>query len=613
MYWNAGAHKLFEHSEEDILGSPFTELVPDRFQDRYRNFLDQWNRSSRSAERNARFHVTVRRASGLEFPGRLAVSRIDGHGFVLFCVTLHDLTERLHQIENQQFLAAIVESSEDAIFGKTLEGKIVSWNQGAEKLFGYTPKEIVDRHYSVLVPSHREAEFAQMCDTVKQGERVTNFETLRLHKDGHVVDVSLSVSPIRGLSGKVIGTATIARDVRVAKRARQLEAIAEQANRSKRLFLASMSHEIRTPLNGILGMDHLLADSDLDDEQAQSVHVIRSSAGSLLTIINDVLDLSKIEVGKLDLEETAFRLLEVVEEAMDIVKPVVREKKLALTLEVGEDVPRCVVGDPGRVKQILLNFLSNATKFTEEGTIRVVVENLPSPAKIDGKEAASFQVSVRDTGIGITEEQFVCIFDKHTQADASTTRRHGGTGLGLAIARHIAQRMNGDVGVESEPGEGSTFWVNLTLPISDEEIQPASASSINAHETLDGRLLLVEDNPVNQKVARRILERFGFDVDVAANGREAVDAITKMTYDLVLMDCEMPEVDGYDATRAIRNLDPPTRDIPIVAMTANVVKENLQQCLNAGMDDFLSKPVKPDRLHAVLKKWLRTKDTEPQV
>jgi two-component system sensor histidine kinase/response regulator len=437
MYWNPGADGIFGFSADEILGSLFLELVPSRFHSIYTHFLERWNRATRFAERSSRFQVTVVRKDGLEFPGRLAVSRIDCDGFVLFCISLHDVTERRHQIENQQLLAAIVQSSDDAIVGEAFDGKIVSWNHGAEVLFGYAPNAIIDQHRSILTPPGHEDETANIVETVTRGNRVEHFETQRLCKDGKVVEVSVSVSPIRGISGQVIGSSTITRDVTVARRARDLEAareIAEAANRSKSLFLASMIHEIRTPMNGNLGMAHLLEDSDLDDEQRESVQVIRNSASSLLTIINDILDLSKIEAGKLDLEEIPFRLLGVVEEARDVIRPVTREKKLTFDLQSESDVPRGLLGDGGRVKQILLNFLSNASKFTDSGSIHVRVTNLETTREEDEKRIAAIKLSVQDTGIGISEEQIESIFDKYAQADASTTRRFDGTGLGLAIA-----------------------------------------------------------------------------------------------------------------------------------------------------------------------------------
>ena len=372
---------------------------------------------------------------------------------------------------------------------------------------------------------------------------------------------------------------------------------AMEASRLKSEFLATMSHEIRTPLNGVIGLNELLQRTALDDDQRRLAEGVQGASRALLSIINDILDFSKIEAGELELEEVDFEVRPVLEQGVALLAEAALDKGIALSVTVDEDVPDRLVGDPTRLGQVLSNLLSNAVKFTTFGEVRVT-------AYVDAAddEGVLLGVDVADTGIGIRHDQMERLFEPFRQADASTTRTHGGTGLGLAISRQLVTALGGDIGARSEPGEGSTFWFTARLGTARPGVRRLEQELPHPGDApRNGHVLLVEDNDVNQLVALGFLEALGWTADVAQNGEEAVARAAETAYDAILMDLQMPVLDGFGATRAIRAAEAPGRRVPIIAMTASAFEAEREKCLAAGMDDFLTKPVDSSRLASVLR------------
>jgi len=532
------------------------------------------------------------------------------------------------RLQNERMLmAAIVESSEDAIVGNSLEGVVTSWNQAAERIFGYPAAEMIGQSALALIPPEFHDEKEMVLATIRRGESLEHFETERVCKDGSRIDVAFTVSPIHDKEGHIFGVSMIARDITERKQAeaeiRKLNADLEQrvltrtadlntanqaltrakfqadaANIAKSAFLANMSHEIRTPMNGIIGMANILRREGVTPQQAQRLDTIDSSARHLLSVINDVLDISKIEAGKFTLEEAPVVVSSLLANVNSILSERARTKGIHLLIEAGH-LPHTLVGDPTRLQQALLNYATNAVKFTDRGSVTLRAVNLEESAA-----AVKVRFEVQDTGIGIAPEAMSRLFGAFEQADNSMTRKYGGTGLGLAITRRLTELMGGEVGAESTPGVGSTFWFTVTLKKRGEVTVAPPATDVDAEAEIRSRcggqrILVVDDEPINLEIARLQLEAVDLVVDTAPDGAEAVALARRNNYAAILMDMQMPELNGVDATRLIRQI-PGYREIPIIAMTANAFAEDKTRCFEAGMNDFLGKPFNPDELFATL-------------
>lgn len=395
------------------------------------------------------------------------------------------------------------------------------------------------------------------------------------------------------------GVAVAIRSAQARHRVNHLLVELRQANEHKSIFVANMSHEVRTPLSGVVGMLHLLEATGLSSEQRGYVESASSASTSLLHILNDILDFSKVESGKLEIEAIPFHLGQVLKEASNLLRLNAEEKGLNFEVVFDGAVP-WLSGDPGRLRQIILNLAGNAIKFTSNGTVRIDVRTTEWR---DG--CAALHVAVSDTGIGIPEARLDLLFEEFSQADNSTSRLYGGTGLGLAICKSLVELMNGRIGASSRVGEGSTFWIEVTLPITD-EMSPCHDAMDDGDDVskLCGRVLVAEDNEINKRIAMAYVQNLGCEVDAASNGIEVMDKVGVGRYDLILMDCQMPEMDGYAATAAIRAAEAGGDRTPIIALTAHAMKGDRERCLDAGMDDYLTKPLDRQALRNALARWL---------
>ncbi len=545
-----------------------------------------------------------------------------------------DITERRATEERLRLLESVVVNATEGVLITDAEmeepgPRILYVNESFTRVTGYGLSDVQGKSPRLLHgPLTDKKQLAALRAAIKQG-KPAQVELLNYRKDGSTFWNEMEVVPVNDARGRFTHCIALQRDVTERKRveneiqryARELKqknqalaAALEAARESTELksrFLANMSHEIRTPMNGIAGMVDLLLTTPLNPEQQEYADAVRQSANSLLVVINDILDLSRIEAGKLELDCVPFNPRALVKEAVSLPALAARTKGLKLSCDLAHDIPDCVVGDPARIRQVITNLVGNALKFTEQGSVEISVRVLETLA-----QGVSIHIAVQDTGIGIPHDQCARLFHRFSQADGSLTRKHGGSGLGLAISRQLVELMEGKIGVETESGKGSTFWFTLTLPTQSPARTPGeeapSQISLPLVRMSAKRVLVAEDNEINRRIALRILQKSGFEAEAVENGRLALEALQKTHYDLVLMDVQMPEMDGFEATMAIRKLDSAVREIPIIAMTANAMAGDREKCLASGMDDYITKPVSVPLLRSKLEQWTQNKSVAPE-
>ncbi len=512
-----------------------------------------------------------------------------------------EVRKKLEQelFENRQKFQTLFDSSPFGIAVFELDpGRILDANTAYLNMVGFTREEAIG-HTPMELRIIDATQRARIVDQVKKEGSMKNQEQIMYHRSGRPI-ICLFSNQLIELSGKPYSLVLFT-DITERKRLETQLIIAkdeaEEATKAKEMFLASMSHEIRTPMNGVIGMANLLADTKLDIEQDEYVKGIKDSSQRLLTIINDILDLSKINSGKITFENEPFNIRELIKNIAFTLGIRAKEKQIAFNAHVDEVLPEYIIGDSVRLSQILWNLGGNAVKFTEKGSV-----NLDVSIKSQNSEATCITFTIKDSGIGIPQERLSVIFDPFVQADVSTTRKYGGTGLGLNIAKKLVDLQGGTIDAESKLGGGSTFSFTIEFKKYNAQLQEETQVAVGKTKDLKGlNVLFVEDNKVNQRVGERTLVKWGANVAIAENGKIAINMLNEKSYDLILMDLQMPEMDGVEATQYIRkSMKLPVSQIPIIAMTASAYRGEYNKCIEAGMNDYLSKPFKPEELYSMI-------------
>jgi PAS domain S-box-containing protein len=562
------------------------------------------------------------RITTLEYDGKKYLVRIQG---VITEKVASDISELKRADAAQAYLAAIVESSNDAIIGKTLQGVITSWNKGAERIFGYTAQEIIGLPINTLIPPDRQEEGVEILERLRRGERIEHFETVRVRKDGKAVDVSLTILPIKDSSGRIIRVSKVARDISERKRAdaereellmreKAARAEAQAVNRSKDEFISLVSHELRSPLNSILICSQTLRSSPTDAEQIrQTCEIIERNTRTQLRLVEDLLDIARIAGGKLRLDKRPTDIVPVITDALDAVRPMAEAKGIKLCAQYGQR-SEIVIGDPVRLQQVIGNLLSNAIKFTPEGgRVELWLE----------RSGEDLCIWCSDTGAGIERTFLPYIFDRFYQADSSDSHRHGGLGLGLALAKHLVQLHGGTIKAASEgPGFGSTFTIRLPLAGGTEitwaeppALCSKSTSNLPVTATIEGvRVLAVDDQQEAREVLAGFLSKCGAVVTAVSSGSEALSILADPPNgeqpDVLICDIAMPGVDGYEVMKRVRTLETERRvkwsqRIPAIALTAMASREDWVCALSAGFNMHVAKPVELVELATMISSLVR--------
>ncbi|QDT41892.1 Sensory/regulatory protein RpfC [Gimesia alba] len=625
--FNPAAERLFGYTTSEVLGKNIKILMPLPYREEHDGYLARYLTTGKAKIIGSGREVVGQHKDGTTFPIHLSVSQVfieeDGQDEeILFTGIIRDLTSEVKQRQlNADYegqIAAI--SKSQMVIEFALDGTILKANEKFLETMGYSLDELIGQHHSVFVdPRERESvQYATFWEQLRQGEYITA-QLKRIDKHGHSVWIQASYNPILDLNGEPFKIVKYSVDVtqrvlidQALKVAKQdlvhAKEAAELANQTKSEFLANMSHEIRTPMTAILGFTDVLLGSVVKPEDIDSVKIIKRNGESLIGLINDILDLSKIEAGKLDVEHIDCSAHQIVSDVASLMRVRSASKGLDLKVRFDGPIPETICSDPTRLRQVLINLVGNAIKFTETGSIEIVVRLLNG-----AEDEPKLQFDVIDSGIGIPKDKIEKLFSRFTQADGSTTREFGGTGLGLTISKRLVELLGGMVSVSSKIGEGSTFTVTVATGSLDnvKMVQSSNESIVEEHTETETsavakseaplhnyRILFAEDGPDNQRLISFVLKKAGAKVTVVENGQVAVDAATKALaeddpFDVILMDMQMPVLDGYAATRRLRNIG---YSRPIIAITAHAMSTDQQKCLDAGCDDYATKPINQNKL-----------------
>ncbi len=630
--FNPACERLFGYQAGEVIGENVKLLMPEPYRSGHDVYLENYKNTGQRRIIGIGREVIGRRKDGTTFPMELSVGEIKQSESRAFVGIIRDITDRarleqgLRDSEAQH--RAVIETAVDGIIIIDMLGTVRMFNPACVAMFGYQAENVVGQNVKMLMPSpYFDEHDAYLQNYAKTGERKIigiGREVIGRRKNGTTFPIELSVGEtsmggnrffvgiLRDISDSKAAAEALRRsEAELQERLEEIAAMAAvtseareaavAANNVKSEFLAHMSHEIRTPMNGILGMIDALEISDLSPHQRDSVAVIKQAGQALLDILNDILDLSKIEAGKVELEYHTFSLGQLVDLLQALWQSRAEAKGLLFSIENHITEHDLICSDGSRLRQILFNLISNAIKFTESGEIRLRVTSSAAP---EGRIALRFDL--HDTGIGLSREEQRGLFEPFTQAESSTTRQYGGTGLGLAISKQLVTMMGGEIGIDSAKGVGSTFWFTLTVEPGDPadlklNLEPQPPPATDTHfGGASLRILVAEDNKINQKVIKALLRMPNIDLQIVGNGQQAVQEVKNSEYDLILMDVQMPIMDGPTANREIRALPGAKSGIQIIALTANAMKGDREKYLALGFDDYLSKPVNRDELYRMI-------------
>lgn len=604
--FNPAAEQIFGYSREEAVGAKLAELIiPDSLRGAHHDGLKKYLTTGEHAVLNKRVEVPATNKAGDDLLVELAISPVEFGDSIFFSAYLRDITEaRAAQDKlraSEERFQSLFELSPDAIVVINSKGELLDANGLACQLAGYTKEEMLKRSAIEFVAPDNIAQAMSGMSTAGNGETVKiQIEFINAMKER--VPTELLGRRIESAEGALYYG--VIRDIsdRLAKeqQLRDSKEAAEKANIAKSDFLANMSHEMRTPLNGVIGSLSLVERSDVNEQTADLVKAAERSAETLLTLIDDLLDLSRIEAGEIDVEYSVFDPIELSTIVTEVFSPLAEKKGIALTKEVNTS-GKAIKSDVGKIRQVLINLVGNAIKFTQKGVVAVNIDVERE------EEQDKLTLEVRDTGIGISKEDQAVLFDRFKQADSSKSRSHSGAGLGLAICKELSDLMDGSISVSSAPGVGSTFKFTIPVEISDEKTETPEEQTAKP-ETLSGRVLIAEDSETNAMVAKKMLDRLGLEYEHVVDGAAAVDAALNGDFDVVLMDVSMPNLDGLEATRILRQRGFTT---PIIAMTAHALKGDRDQAFQIGMSGYITKPVRPKALRDGLAKWLAPSTSMP--